>query len=206
MSLKKSVLFLLSASLVPGLVWGTTYTIDNAHSDIAFSVRHLAVSKVKGQFKTVTGKINWDDKKVALSSFEGEIDVNSINTNNEKRDGHLKSPDFFEAEKFQTMTFKSTKVSRENDIVFIQGNLTMHGVTKEVKFPIAILGPVKGPVGETRIGFEGELTVDRRDFGLTWSKSVPTGELMVGNEVLISLSVEAIADDAPVKPAKKSKR
>jgi polyisoprenoid-binding protein YceI len=203
MSFKKSLLVIFSASLVPGLLWAASFTVDGAHSNIGFSVKHLGVSKVRGQFSTVSGKINWDEKKVAMSSFEGEIDVNSINTNNEKRDGHLKSPDFFETEKYPTMLFKSTRVVRENDQFVVYGSLMMHGVTKDVKFPVAVLGPVKGPMGETRIGFEGGFTVDRRDFGLTWSKSVSAGELLVGNDVEVNFSVEAVEDE---KPSKKGKR
>jgi polyisoprenoid-binding protein YceI len=166
------------------------YSIDAAHSLIGFSVRHLVISKTKGTFGDVTGSLVYVEKDIAKSSVEVTIKVASIDTDNEKRDNHLKSPDFFDVDKYPVITFKSTQVKKVKDGFVAIGDFTIHGVTKQIKLPFMITGIVADPMGNTKLGVEAEISIDRRDYGLTWSKALETGGLVVGNDVSIELSVE----------------
>jgi polyisoprenoid-binding protein YceI len=169
-----------------------TYTIDTAHTNAQFAVRHMMVSNVKGEFAKTTGTIVYDPNNLGASKVDATIDTTSINTREPKRDAHLKSPDFFDVEKFPTMTFSSTSWSKQGDKVMIKGNLTLHGVTKEVT--LAVDGPsaeLKDQKGGARIGASATTTINRKDFGLTWNRAIETGGVVVGEEVTITIDLEA---------------
>jgi polyisoprenoid-binding protein YceI len=189
----KKLLVLIGSILLLGtsINFAATFNIDASHSDVGFSVRHLGVSKTRGQFKDVSGKIVWNGKKELKSaSFEGDIKIKSLDTQNKKRDGHLLSPDFFDAATFKSMTFKSTKVYKKLGKLYAKGHLTIHGVTKEVSIPIKVYGPVSDPWGNEKIGVEGSLEIDRKDYGLTWNKTLDAGGLLIADTVEISLNIE----------------
>lgn len=164
-----------------------TFAVDPVHSSFSFSVKHMMISNVPGDFEKFSGKIAYDPKDLAASKADVTIDVASINTRNEKRDGHLKSPDFFDAAKFPNITFVSTKFTPEA----ITGNLTMKGVTKEVTIPVTIVGPVKTPKGGQSIGITGSFVVNRQDYGVNWNKTLDQGGLAVSNDVNVTISIEA---------------
>ena len=169
------------------------WSFDTAHSNIGFKIKHLMITNVRGSFDTFSGKVEYDENEAAKAIIAFEIEAASVNTGNEKRDGHLKSADFFDVENYPKLTFKSSKVEKTGDGLKITGDLTIHGVTKAVVLDVEeLVGPVKGPMGNTRIGATATTTIDRRDFGLTWSKTIETGGLVVDNEVKIVLEVELI--------------
>lgn len=170
-------------------VQAEVYQIDAGHSAVDFGIRHL-VGRTKGKFKEFTGTIVYDDKAVEKSSVEAVIKASSIDTENEKRDGHLKSPDFFDVEKYPEITFKSTKVEKGADgKLLVTGDLTLHGVTKAVQLPVEILGTGTNPwTNLPMIGFSTSLEVKRSEFGVnSWADK--TGVL--GDEVVVGISVEA---------------
>lgn len=166
------------------------FEIDPVHSTIGFKVKHL-FSYVSGRFNDVQGTITGDAAKPEESSVEVKIATKSVNTANEKRDTHLRSPDFFDAEKFPEMTFKSKKVTRTGeDTADVTGDFTLHGVTKEVTLKVKFLGKGKGMTGGLQTGWEAKTTIKRSDYGLTWSKLIE-GVSVVGDEVEIELLIEA---------------
>jgi polyisoprenoid-binding protein YceI len=169
-----------------------TYKIDTVHSYVGFSVRHMVLANVKGEFTDFSGTIVYDEADITKSSVEVTIKAASINTGNEKRDADLRSENFFEVEKYPLITFKSKRIEKKGDGYVMVGDLTMHGVTREVSFPFKFLGKIKDPWGNTRIGAEASLVIDRRDFGLKYDKRLDAGGLVVGNEVKIELNVEAV--------------
>ena len=170
-----------------------TFVIDKAHSEAVFQVRHL-ITKVRGRFADFEGKIEFDEQRPDVSSVSVSIDTASIDTSEPDRDKHLRSDDFFGVETHPTITFKSTRVVKKNASSFdVVGNLTIHGVTKEVTLPVAYLGVAKDPWGKERAGFESELTINRKDFGLAWNAALETGGFLVGDDVRISLSIQAVA-------------
>ena len=170
----------------------TTYSIDKAHSEVTFQVRHL-ITKVRGRFSEFEGTIEFDEQQPQRSSVSFTIQAASIDTNEKDRDTHLRSADFFEVEKYPTLTFRSTEIKtdggNEYDLV---GDLTIHGVTRRVSFDTTFLGKAKDPWGNERIAFEAETTVNRKEFGLLWNAALETGGFLVGDEVKISLSLQAI--------------
>lgn len=168
------------------------YEIDAVHSSIGFSVRHLLISNVTGNFNDFSGKIMFDEKDMTNSSVDLTIKAASINTNNVDRDNHLRASDFFDAEKFPEITFKSGKVEKAEDNYVLVGTLTMHGVSKEISIPFEFIGKAKGPMGKQRLGFEGNTKLNRKDFGITWNKTLDEGGLAVGNEIKIQLNIEAV--------------
>jgi len=172
-----------------------TFDIDQPHSQVGFSIRHF-FSKVPGQFKDFSGTIVMDPNAPAASSVEVTIQAASISTGNDGRDKHLRSPDFFAADSFPTLTFKSTKVdSAGKDRVKVTGDLTMHGVTKSVVLDVEFLGMGEVGVGGkswgTKAGFDATTTLHRHDFGINWNKTLDAGGVMIGEDVAISLHVEA---------------
>ncbi|MFY2563968.1 YceI family protein [Corallococcus terminator] len=201
----KSAIALLVA--LPSLAMATTWEIDSAHSGAEFSVKHMMVTNVKGSFGNVKGAVNLDDKDVTKSTVEATIDATTINTNNAKRDEHLKAPDFFDTAKFPTITFKSTKVEKAGEgKLKVTGNLTMHGVTKPVVLDVT--GPSKeskDPWGNTRTGVEATTKLNRKDFGLAYNQALETGGVAVGEEVTVNLDLALTkkADAAAPAPAKK---
>lgn len=167
------------------------WNLDAAHSDVSFKVRHLAVSSVRGSFRAVSGTLQLDPSKLGAAKVDIEIDAKSIDTHNDKRDEHLRSADFFDVAKHPKLHFVSTRVRRAGTGLRIDGNLTLHGVTKKVTLRVPELGAsVVGPYGFERRGFTATAKIDRRDFGLTWSKSLETGGLVVGHEVEITIEAE----------------
>lgn len=172
----------------------TTWNIDPAHSVAEFKVKHMMISNVKGSFPKVSGVLTFDETDLSKSSVEASIDVSSIHTRDEQRDGHLKSPDFFDVEKYPTMTFKSTKVTATGaGEGTVEGDLTIRDVTKKVVF--AVEGPTdpgKDPWGYTRIGVSATTKISRKDFGLVWNAALETGGVLVGDDVTITLDVQFI--------------
>jgi len=169
------------------------YRIDSTHSAAHFSVRHLMVSNVRGEFTKLSGTLAYDASNPANSSLEARVEVASISTRDAQRDAHLKSPDFLDAEKFPELTFRSTEVTRDGDAWRLKGDLTIHGVTREVTFSVDGPTPeVKDPWGGYRIGATAETKIHRKDFGLTWNMALEAGGMVVGDEVKISIELEAM--------------
>ncbi len=166
-----------------------TWTVDKAHTDIAFTVTHLGVSKTRGSFTDFDGTVIADGKKPEGSSVQFTIKADSINTGNPQRDAHLKSKDFFETDKYPTITFKSTRVTKRSGGFTAVGNLTMHGVTKQVTLPFTVSGPSKGPDKKLHLGVDTSVALDRKDYGLTWS-AVIEGSQVVGETVTVTISME----------------
>jgi polyisoprenoid-binding protein YceI len=207
---KNGLMYSLTAATAFGMLLGTpalasTWEIDGSHSAAQFSVRHLMVSNVRGEFGKVSGTVSLDDKDVTKSSVDVSIDVASINTREPKRDEHLRSPDFFDVAKYPKMTFKSTGITKQADGKYaIAGNLTLHGVTKPITLVTELSPEVKDPWNNVRRGATGTATLSRKDFGLTWNKALEAGGVAVGDEVKITVDVEMVkkADAAPAKPSK----
>jgi polyisoprenoid-binding protein YceI len=184
----------MSTLHVTPLATTTTWNIDPVHSVAEFKVKHMMISNVKGQFTGISGILTFDENDVANSRVEATIDAASINTRDVQRDEHLKSSDFFEVEKFPTLSFRSTRVKRtSDDELAVTGDLTIHGVTREVVFKVE--GPTtagKDPWGNTRIGLSAVTRINRKDFGLTWNAVLETGGILVGDEVTITLDVQFV--------------
>ena len=171
----------------------TTYEIDPAHSSAQFTVRHMMITNVRGGFKSVKGTVVYDAENPSASSVEAIIDVNSIATLDENRDTHLKSADFLDAEKYPTITFKSKKVQPDSDGAKVTGDLTIHGVTKEVVLNVeGPSGEGKDPWGNIRIGASASTKIKRSDFGLSWNAVLETGGIMVGDDLKLELDVQMI--------------
>jgi len=177
-----------------------TYNLDPAHSLIGFAVRHLEINLVGGRFKDFTGKVSFDDRDVTRSTVEFTAKIASIDTEVAARDKHLLSADFFEAEKYPEMAFKSTGVKKTRNGDFIlSGDLTLKGVTKQIEFPFTFTGAIKDPWGNTRFGIEAHTRINRRDYGINYGNALPMGGFDVANEVAIDLRLEAFKPEP--KPA-----
>jgi polyisoprenoid-binding protein YceI len=169
----------------------TTWKIDPAHSVAEFKVKHMMISHVKGHFAKVSGTLTLNDADITKSEVEATIDAASIETRDPQRDAHLKSADFFDAEKYPTLSFKSTRVSGGEGELKVDGDLTIHGVTRKVQFDVeGPTPPAKDPWGNTRVGLSATTKINRKDFGLTWNAALETGGILVGEEVTISLEVQ----------------
>lgn len=178
----------------PLVASASTWNIDPDHSNVGFKVKHMMVSNVKGSFEKHTGVIELDDKDITKSKVQVSIDTASINTNVQKRDDHLRSADFFDVAKYPTMTFVSKKVAKAGkDKLKVTGDLTLHGVTRQVVLDVE--GPTKeskDPWGNIRKGVTATTKIYRKDFGLVWNAALETGGVAVGEEVTITLDIEAI--------------
>ena len=173
-------------------VWAATYTIDPDHTTVTFRIRHL-VSYVRGTFNEFEGTIDYDPDQIESWKTQATIQAASIDTRVEQRDKHLRSGDFFDAAQFPIMTFSSTKVTDiQGSTAKLHGLLTIHGVQKPVVLDLDIHGVAKDPWGNVRSGFTATTTVNRKDFGLTWNQVLETGQVLVGEEVEITLEVEGI--------------
>jgi polyisoprenoid-binding protein YceI len=172
----------------------TTYEIDPAHSSAQFKVRHLMVSNVRGNFSNVTGTVLYDPRNVANSKVQATIDTRTIDTRDAQRDTHLKSADFFDVEKFPTITFLSEKVEESAaGTLKVTGDLTIRGVTKQVVLEVDGVAPeVKDPWGNIKAGASATTHVNRQDFGLTWNAALETGGILVGDDVAITIEVELL--------------
>jgi polyisoprenoid-binding protein YceI len=179
-----------TATTIPGYVAGT-WTIDPVHSEVGFSVRHMMVSKVRGKFTTFSGQIV-TGADPASSSVTAEIDLASIDTGNEQRDGHIRSADFFEVEKYRTMTYRSTGVRVEGDAFVLDGDLTLKGITKSVPLSLELNGFGPDPYGGTRAGFTATAEINRRDFGVNFHAALETGGAVVADKIALQLEIEAV--------------
>jgi len=184
----------MSASLATPQTATSTWNIDSAHTVAEFKVKHMMISNVKGRFTAVQGVLALDENDLSKSRVEATIDVASINTHEPQRDEHLKSADFFDAAKFPTLSFKSTRVDRSGEgELAVSGDLTIHGVTRNVVFAVeGPTPPAKDPWGNTRMGLSATTKIKRKDFGLTYNTALEAGGILIGEEVTITLEVEFV--------------
>ena len=170
-----------------------SWQIDSAHSEIQFTVRHMMISKVRGRFETFSGTVAYDEANPTNTIVDITIDTNSINTREGQRDGHLRSPDFFNTELYPAITFQSTQVEQtaENKGKLI-GNLTIRDVTKEVALDVTFEGKAQSPWGTTSVGFSATTKINRKDFNLTWNQALETGGVLVGDDVTINIELELV--------------
>jgi polyisoprenoid-binding protein YceI len=181
------------------------YNIDDSHSHVGFTIKHL-VSHVKGEFKEFGGSFEFDPAKPEDTKGTFSAKTGSISTNNVKRDEHLKSPDFFDAKKFPEITLSNLKVSKKGDAQFeAQGDLTMHGVTKPVIFEVEFGGTAVDPWGGHRAGFTATTKVARKDFGIVWNKTLDAGGVMLGEDVMLDIQLEAVEGPAKAPESKNAK-
>jgi len=186
-----SVSVLLSAlALVGSAAHGTdTYKIDAAHSTVGFAVTHLVINTVKGKFNEFNGTVELENAQI--KGAQGTVQTTTIDTGVANRDKHLRSPDFFDVEKYPTINFQSKRVETKGGDSVLIGDFTMHGVTKEITLPVTLKGPIKDPWGNSRIGLQAKTKLNRKDYGLTWNKTTEAGGLVVGDEIEIEINAEA---------------
>jgi len=190
--LKKTLVTLTTLFLSAPLAMAANYTIDPVHSQVHFTVPHLMVFKVRGDFSDFQGTVDFDPASRKLKATEATVQVASLETREAQRDAHLKSPDFFAAEQYPTMTFASRKISGQGETITVTGDLTIRGVTREVTLTGGYQGENTDPWGNERVGFAAETTINRKDFGLNWNKTLETGGVLVGDEVVIGLEIQAV--------------
>ncbi|WP_421715773.1 YceI family protein [Arcobacter arenosus] len=178
----------MASILAAGALYAGTYNVDASHSNVGFKVKHLMISNVTGKFDKFSGSFEFDEKSGKVTSVDGTVEVASINTDNEKRDGHLKSADFFDAGKYPTITFKVNKIEDEK----AYGKFTMRGVTKDVEFDIENTATVTDPWGNKRVGVEISGKVNRKDYGVNWNKALEAGGVVVDETVKIIVELEGI--------------
>lgn len=172
------------------------YDIDTTHSSIDFAVRHLVIAKVRGRFTSFRGTIELDAADLSKSKVSVEIEAASISTNEEKRDAHLRSADFFDVENYPLLTFTSKQVEADGDDLRVTGALSIHGVTRDVVLLVESLGTTKDPWGNERVAFAAKTSIDRKEFGLHWNQVLEVGGFMVGDKVEIGLDVQAVKSAA----------
>ena len=180
------------AKLTPG-----TWTVDPSHTNVGFTVRHLMVSKVRGRFGAFTGVVTIAENPLE-STVEATVDTTSITTNDEARDQHLRSADFFEVEKYPNMTLRSSGVERRGSDFVLHADLTIRGITRQVELDLEFDGVENDPWGGIRAGFTASAEISRKDFGLEWNAALETGGVVVGDKVKILIEAELIKDAAPV--------
>lgn len=168
-----------------------TWNFDNAHSTVGFTIKHMMFTKVRGQFTEWTGSLTYDPADISKAAVNATLTASSINTSNEERDQHLKSEDFFNVEKFPTLTYKSSRWEKVGDKFHVHGDLTMHGVTKPVTLEVTENGQGIDPWGNQRIAFTATTTINRKDFGLNWNSALEAGGVLVGEDVHVEIEVEA---------------
>ena len=191
MNIKTRLNLIISAALLAFQAHAAdTYKIDPMHSSVTFSVRHMGISMVRGHFDNFAGSIVLDNG--AIKEATGTIEVKSINTGVQMRDNHLRSPAFFDATNFPTITFKTKSVEKNGDETILVGDFTMHGVTKELRLPVTLGGPVTDPQGKTRIGLEARAKVNRKDYGIAYNATLKSGVAAVGNEVTMEITAEGV--------------
>ncbi|WP_242346344.1 YceI family protein [Anaeromyxobacter terrae] len=199
---------LLALGLVPALAFAepTTWNVDPSHTQTNFTVRHLAISNVRGEFRSTKGVLKLDEKDPAKSSVEATIDAGTINTREDQRDAHLRSPDFLDVATYPTITFRSTKVEKAGKGYRVRGELTLHGVTRPVVLEVSDLTPaMKDPMGMDRRGVRAATKISRKDFGLEWNKMVEATPV-VGDEIRIEIDAEMVKQPAEgAKPVEASR-
>ncbi len=180
----------MSATTIPaGRIPAGTYAIDPSHSSVGFEVRHMGIATVRGAFRSFEGSIDATDKPV----LKGTVQVDSVETGDEQRDGHLKSPEFFDIERHPTIRFSTTAIeAAEDGRIRLVGDITMKGTTKPIELTGTVADGGTDPWGNERIGFEVEAVIDRRDFDLKWNQTLPNGNLLVSNQVKLLVSVSAV--------------
>ena len=176
----------------------STWSIDPAHSSVHFKARHMMISNVRGEFRTVRGDLKLNDADITESEIDIEIDTSSIHTRDEQRDAHLRSPDFLHTELHPLLTFRSTKVEKAGvDALRVQGDLTIHGVTRNVELDVDSISPAtKDPWGNVRMAASASTVISRKTFGLTWNAALETGGVLVGDEITIDLDVQFVKSQA----------
>ncbi len=176
------------------------WTIDPAHSEINFSARHMMISTVRGRFEKFSGTVNFDEAVPARSTVDVQIEAASVNTKEGQRDGHLKSPDFFEAEKYPYITFKSKRVQVvDGQHAKLLGDLTIRNITKEVVLDVEYSGQAKNPWGKTSAGFSAQTKINREDWGLIWNQSLETGGVLVGKDITLNIEIEIVKQPEAAK-------
>jgi len=189
--MKKLFTLLVGMSLTAAAFAQSEWKLDKAHSSVNFSVTHMVVSEVDGSFKDFSAEIKSEKPDFSDLVVSFIIDVNTVFTDNDKRDEHLKSPDFFDGQKFPTITFKSTSIKKISDKKYeLEGDLTMHGATKKVKWEVKYNGTMKDPYGNTRAGFKATTSINRKDYGVSWNKTLDAGGVAVSDEVALVVNVE----------------
>jgi len=179
-----------------------TFTIDPTHSEVTFQIRHI-VSQVRGRFNDFSGTVQMDLKNLPASSVEFQIKAASIDTNVANRDKDLRSPNFFDVEKYPEITFKSKSIKPAGkDTYNVTGTLNMHGVSKEITLPVSFLGQAKDPWGNIRAGFETATTLDRKDYGIVWNKALDNGGALLGDDVKVEINLETVKKKDEAKPGK----
>lgn len=173
-----------------------TYAVDQAHTTVGFAVRHLMISSVRGRFAAFEGNVSVPEGSAIPESVELTIDASSIDTREPQRDGHLRSADFFDVEKFPTITFKSTRIEGSGSDFAMHGDLTIHGVTRPVTLEGTVEGEGPDPWGGRRIGYEARGKINRKDFGLTWNQALETGGVVVGDEIKLEIAAELVHNAA----------
>lgn len=170
-----------------------TWNLDTSHSEVTFAVRHMMISTVRGKFNKFSGTIDFNEADPAKSTVDASIETASIDTRDEKRDGHLKSGDFFDVEKFPALTFKSTRVEKVSDNSGrVYGDLTIRDVTRPVVLDVEYAGQARSPWGTTSAGFSATTKINRKDFGLTWNVALETGGVLVGEDISIAIEAELV--------------
>ena len=182
----------VAALAAPALTWASTWEIDTAHTSAQFAVKHLVISTVRGQLGKVTGTVTLDDTDLTKSSVEATIDTHGVDTREAKRDDHLRGPDFLDVAKYPTITFKSKQVEKVSDDTYkVSGDLTLRGVTKPVVLTVqGSPKPMQDPMGNLKLGGVATTRINRQDFGVSWSKSLDGGGLVVGDDVDVTIDVE----------------
>jgi len=200
-SLKK-VVFSVSLLVAP-VVFASTWDIDPSHSSATFAIKHMMVSNVRGEFGKMKGSVEVDDKDITKSKAQATIDASSINTRDEKRDAHLKSPEFFDVQKYPEITFTSKSIKKAgNNKYKVMGDLTMHGVTKEVTLDTEVSPKTaKDPMGNERRFATATTKLNRKDYGLNWNKALEAGGMLVGDDVNITLDLSMVKRAEGAAPA-----
>lgn len=174
------------------------WQIDPAHSEINFTVRHMMIANVRGRFEDFTGKVEFDPENPENTQVEVHVDASSINTREEKRDGHLRSPDFLDADSYPTIEFKSKGVEvLSDDRARLVGDLTIRGKTREIVLDVKYAGMAKSPWGTTSAGFSASTTINRKNWDLTWNQALETGGVLVGDEIKIDVELEIVKQETP---------
>jgi polyisoprenoid-binding protein YceI len=192
MQRKQVVMLAGLLALALGMARAANYQVDTVHSTVGFAIKHLGLSEVHGGFTNFTGAIEYDAAMPEEFKASGTVEVASINTGNKMRDDHLRSPDFFDAARIPEIKFETTGVKKEDGEWVVTGNFTLHGVTKEIRLRGELSGPVQDPWGKTRIGLSASATINRLDYGIIWNKTLDKGGVMLGEQVKISLNIEAV--------------
>lgn len=192
MNIRRTGTLVTAVLLLAGLAAAQDFQIDQAHSQVGFGVKHLMISTVRGHFNDFAGTIHYDPKDASKSSVQVTIKTASIDTGNAARDNDLHNSEFLEVAKFPEMTFASKKVEKRGERLVLVGDLTLKGVTRQVEIPFTVNGPIQDPWGNERIAAEGSTTINRRDFGVTYARKMQDGSAVVGDEVTVTLEVEAV--------------